>query len=198
MNYSNRVTLHDYYSSFIHYFSIYFSLFSTFSSSQLFLSTVCSLLTLTSLSFHLSLSPPISPQAHRFHSHRSHSLPIQPQQANNAMAELRNTVAEFRWYDLTRTRPRNDTVVELLGTWCVGFDGYWSGRWWLGFWWVGWIFYSVGFDLDRLVFSSSLVGFDDLAADWVGDDLAWLGLGLGEWLMGFGLNGFWIEWVGFS
>ena len=31
---------------------------------------------------------------------------------------------------------------------------------------------SVGFDLDRLVFSSSLVGFDDLAADWAGDDLA--------------------------
>ena len=31
---------------------------------------------------------------------------------------------------------------------------------------------SVGFDLDRLGFSSSLMGFDDLAADWVGDDLA--------------------------
>ena len=31
---------------------------------------------------------------------------------------------------------------------------------------------SVGFDLDWLVFSSSLVGFDDLVADWVGDDLA--------------------------
>ena len=31
---------------------------------------------------------------------------------------------------------------------------------------------SVGFDLDWLVVSSSLVGFDDLAADWVGDDLA--------------------------
>ena len=31
---------------------------------------------------------------------------------------------------------------------------------------------SVGFDLDRLVFSGSLVGFDDLATDWVGDDLA--------------------------
>ena len=30
----------------------------------------------------------------------------------------------------------------------------------------------MGFDLDRLVFSRSLVGFDDLAADWVGDDLA--------------------------
>ena len=30
----------------------------------------------------------------------------------------------------------------------------------------------VGFDLDRLGFSGSLVGFDDLAADWVGDDLA--------------------------
>ena len=26
---------------------------------------------------------------------------------------------------------------------------------------------SVGFDLDRLGFSGSLVGFDDLAADWV-------------------------------
>ena len=31
---------------------------------------------------------------------------------------------------------------------------------------------SVSFDLDRLGFFSSLVGFDDLAADWVGDDLA--------------------------
>ena len=30
---------------------------------------------------------------------------------------------------------------------------------------------SMGFDLDWLVFYSSLVGFDDLAADWVGDDL---------------------------
>ena len=30
----------------------------------------------------------------------------------------------------------------------------------------------VGFDLDQLSFSGSLVGFDDLAADWVGDDLA--------------------------
>ena len=30
----------------------------------------------------------------------------------------------------------------------------------------------VGFDLDQLVFSGSLVGFDDLATDWVGDDLA--------------------------
>ena len=31
---------------------------------------------------------------------------------------------------------------------------------------------SVSFDLDRLGFSGSLVGFDDLAADWVDDDLA--------------------------
>ena len=33
---------------------------------------------------------------------------------------------------------------------------------------------SVGFDLDRIVFFffGSLVGFNDLAADWVGDDLA--------------------------
>ena len=30
----------------------------------------------------------------------------------------------------------------------------------------------MGFDLDRLGFSGSLMGFDDLAADWVGDDLA--------------------------
>ena len=30
----------------------------------------------------------------------------------------------------------------------------------------------MGFDLDRLVFSGSLVGFEDLAADWVGNDLA--------------------------
>ena len=30
----------------------------------------------------------------------------------------------------------------------------------------------VGFDLDWLGFSSTLVGFDDLTADWVGDDLA--------------------------
>ena len=30
----------------------------------------------------------------------------------------------------------------------------------------------VGFDLDRLVFFGSLLGFDDLATDWVGDDLA--------------------------
>ena len=29
----------------------------------------------------------------------------------------------------------------------------------------------VGFDLDRLGFFGSLVGFDDLAVDWVGDDL---------------------------
>ena len=29
----------------------------------------------------------------------------------------------------------------------------------------------VGFDLDQLGFSGSLVGFDDLAVDWVGDDL---------------------------
>ena len=31
---------------------------------------------------------------------------------------------------------------------------------------------SVGFDLDQFGFSGSLVGFDDLAADWAGDDLA--------------------------
>ena len=31
---------------------------------------------------------------------------------------------------------------------------------------------SMGFDLDQLVFSSSVVGFDDLATDWVGNDLA--------------------------
>ena len=31
---------------------------------------------------------------------------------------------------------------------------------------------SMGFDLNRLGFSGSLVGFDDLAADWVSDDLA--------------------------
>ena len=48
---------------------------------------------------------------------------------------------------------------------------------------------SVGFDLDWLVFSSWLVGLDDLAADWVGDDLAWLGFGLGGWWMGLGLSG---------
>ena len=30
----------------------------------------------------------------------------------------------------------------------------------------------VGFDLNRLVFFGSLLGFDDLATDWVGDDLA--------------------------
>ena len=30
----------------------------------------------------------------------------------------------------------------------------------------------VGFDLDRLGFFGSLVGFDDLVVDWVGDDLA--------------------------
>ena len=30
----------------------------------------------------------------------------------------------------------------------------------------------MGFNLDRLVFSGSLVGFDDLVADWVGDDFA--------------------------
>ena len=41
------------------------------------------------------------------------------------------------------------------------------------------------------------MGFDDLATDWVGDDLAWLGFRLGGCLMGLGLNGFWIEWVGF-
>ena len=47
----------------------------------------------------------------------------------------------------------------------------------------------MGFDLDWLVFFGSLVGFDDLAADWVGDDLAWLGFGLGGWLKGFRLSG---------
>ena len=32
---------------------------------------------------------------------------------------------------------------------------------------------SMGFDLDRIVFFlGSLVGFNDLAANWVGDDLA--------------------------
>ena len=53
----------------------------------------------------------------------------------------------------------------------------------------GWIFWSVGFDLDWLVIFGSLVGFDDLATDWVGDDLAWLGFGLGGWLKGFRLSG---------
>ena len=48
---------------------------------------------------------------------------------------------------------------------------------------------SVGFDLDWLVFYSWLVGFDDLASDLVGDDLAWLGFGLGGWWMGLGLSG---------
>ena len=38
-------------------------------------------------------------------------------------------------------------------------------------------------------FFGSLVGFDDLVADWVGDDLAWLGFGLGGWLKGFRLSG---------
>ena len=180
MSYSNRVNLHGYCNSFIHYFSIYFSLFSTFSGSQLFLSTMCSLLTLTSLSFHLSLSPPISPQAHRSHSHRSHSLPIQPQQANNAMAELRNTVAEFRWYDLTRTRPRNDTVVELLGTWCVGFDGYWfvgidrvDGGWDFDGWveyFIRWVLILIGlFFLDHWWVLMILlpIGWVMIWLDWV-------------------------------
>ena len=36
---------------------------------------------------------------------------------------------------------------------------------------------SVGFDLDRLDFSGSLVGFDDLAADWV---MIWL-----DWVSGW-------------
>ena len=36
---------------------------------------------------------------------------------------------------------------------------------------------SVGFDLDRLGFSGSLVGFDDLAADWV---MIWL-----DWVSGW-------------
>ena len=57
---------------------------------------------------------------------------------------------------------------------------------------------SVGFDLDRIVFFlGSLVGFNDLAANWVGDDLAWLGFRLGGWWMSLGLNEFRIEWVGF-
>ena len=36
---------------------------------------------------------------------------------------------------------------------------------------------SVRFDLDRLGFSGSLVGFDDLAADWV---MIWL-----DWVLGW-------------
>ena len=36
---------------------------------------------------------------------------------------------------------------------------------------------SMGFDLDRLGFSGSLVGFDDLAADWV---MIWL-----DWVSGW-------------
>ena len=48
--------------------------------------------------------------------------------------------------------------------------------WLLGFFFSGFLVAcgcgSVGFDLGRLGFSGSLVGFDDLAADWVGDDLA--------------------------
>ena len=63
MSYSNRVNIHGYCSSFIHYFIIFFSLLLTLSGSQLSLSTTYSLLTLTSLSFLLSLSPSISPQA---------------------------------------------------------------------------------------------------------------------------------------
>ena len=46
--------------------------------------------------------------------------------------------------------------------------GYWIFFGFLVDWGCG----SVGFDLDWLVFSSSLVGVDDLVADWVGDDLA--------------------------
>ena len=181
MSYSNRVNLHGYCNSFIHYFSICFSLLSTLSGSQLSLSTVCSLLTLTSHRF-------ISPSIHR--SHRSHSLPIRSQLANNIVVELRNAVVEFRWYDLIRTRPRNDIVAEVSGTWWVGFDGYWSGWWWLGFWWVGWIFWSVGFDLDRLDFFWFIGGFW-----WSYCRLGGWWFGLTGFRVGWVINGFWIEWV---
>ena len=40
--------------------------------------------------------------------------------------------------------------------------------------WVDCGYGSVGFDLDRLVFSGSLVGFDDLATDWVMIWLDWV------------------------
>ena len=135
MSYNNRVYLHGYCSSFIHYFSICFSLLSTLSGSQVSLSTVYSLLTLTSLSFHLSLSPPISPQStdhtSSHWSHRSHSPLIRSQQANDAMVELSGT-----WR------------VGLMGIDSWGIDRVDGGFWWVinGFgieWvsdWVSWFF----------------------------------------------------------
>ena len=73
MSYSNRVNFHGYYSSFIHYFSICFSLLSTLSTHN-FLFQPCILFSLPPLyrfifpSVHWShlsptISPPISPQA---------------------------------------------------------------------------------------------------------------------------------------
>ena len=93
----------------------------------------------------------------------------------------------WRWLSqgggsVVRRRSRSDLLV-------AGF--FFS--WFFGWLWCG----LMSFDLDRLVFFGSLLGFDDLATDWVGDDLAWLGFGLGGWWMGLGLNELRIEWVGF-
>ena len=61
---------------------------------------------------------------------------------------------------------RPEVLITLRSVGCGFFFFFFSG------FWVDCGYGSVGFDLDQLVFFGSLVGFDDLATDWVGDDLA--------------------------
>ena len=90
MSYSNHVNLHGYYSSFIHYFSICFSLLSTLSTHS-FLFQPCILFSL----------PPlyrfISPSVHWSHLSPTISPPISPQATNLTLTNLTH-----RRYDLNR------------------------------------------------------------------------------------------------
>ena len=77
-------------------------------------------------------------------------------------------------------------MVDFDGYWFMGIDrvdDVWDFDGWVEYF-DQWVLILIG-----LFFFGSLVGFDDLAADWVGDDLAWLGFGLGGWLKGFRLSG---------
>ena len=168
MNYSNPVTLHDYYSSFIHYFSICFSLLSTLSGSQLSLSTVYSLLTLTSLSFHHSLSPSISPQSTDL-THHQYDLNRQttPWRSLNGTISLARDLETTLWWS-----SQGCDVWVLMGIDPVDggwdFDGWveYFDRWvliliglfFLVHWWVLMILSPIGWVMILLDWVSSWVG----------------------------------------
>jgi len=99
----------------------------------IFVSLSSHLASLSDRKFSLSpLSHFISPLVHRSH--------LKP-----SISPISLTVDMIPTDKPRYTRPRNDTVAKLSGTWCVGLveamvTGYWSvgidRGYWLGWWWV--------------------------------------------------------------